>query len=214
MVLLNQPDLLVTFSLGYWWETLSAPQQVFWVISIVFSILFLIQFVFSLLGLDFDSESDADFHTDVAAHDFTLDTDFTLLSVRGIIAFFTFFGWTGVLALNAGLGVLLSLALATLSGIIAMALVAYLIFLFSRLTQEGNLDIRKTIRTTGEVYLTIPANKNGTGKIHIKVEGVFREIEAVTAGDTLPTGTKIKVVEVIDENLLLVEPVDSFLSNL
>lgn len=214
MVLLNQPDLLVTFSLGYWWETLSAPQQVFWVISIVFSILFLIQFVFSLLGLDFDSEGDADFHTDVAAHDFTLDTDFTLLSVRGIIAFFTFFGWTGVLALNAGLGVLLSLALATLSGIIAMALVAYLIFLFSRLTQEGNLDIRKTIRTTGEVYLTIPANKNGTGKIHIKVEGVFREIEAVTAGDTLPTGTKIKVVEVIDENLLLVEPVDSFLSNL
>ena len=66
-------------ALDTWWGDLSSVEQIFWAISIVFSILFLIQFVFSLIGLDFDAEADADIHTDVAGHDYSLDTDFTLL---------------------------------------------------------------------------------------------------------------------------------------
>jgi membrane protein implicated in regulation of membrane protease activity len=202
---------LYLYSMSSWWSALSGPEQVFWGISIVFSILFLIQFVFSLIGLDFDSETDTDFHADVVDHDFSLDTDFTLLSVRSIIAFFTFFGWTGVLCLNSGAGVWTALGFSSLSGLAAMFLVAYLVYLFSRLTQEGNIDVRRALYETGEVYLTIPANKNGAGKIHIQIEGSYREVDAVTDGDALPTGSKVKVVEVIDDTLLLVERSDSFL---
>lgn len=201
---------LFLYSMSSWWEALSGPQQVFWGIAIVFSILFLIQFVFSLIGLDFDSDTDTDFHADTIDHNFSLDTDFTLLSVRSIIAFFTFFGWTGVLVLNSGADVWSALGFSSLAGLAAMFIVAYLVYLFSRLSQEGNIDMRRALYQTGEVYLSIPANKNGTGKIHIQIEGAFREVEAVTNGDALPTGSKVKVVEVIDDNLLLVEQSDSF----
>lgn len=200
-------------ALDTWWGDLSSVEQIFWAISIVFSILFLIQFVFSLIGLDFDAEADADIHTDVAGHDYSLDADFTLLSVRSIIAFFTFFGWTGIMALNQGVTVWLAFGFASFAGLLAMGLVAYLIFLFSRLSQEGNIDINKALHEKGEVYLTIPANKNGTGKIHLKIDGAFREMEAVTSGDTLPTGTKIKVTQIINDNLLQVEKAEGMLAD-
>ncbi len=123
--------LLLIF--GDWWSSLNGTQQMFWGISIIFSVLFVIQFVLSLIGLDFDSESDFEVgsHSDVDA-DYSLDPSFTLFSVRSIIAFFTFFGWTGVLALNAGLGTTMAVVMASISGFAAMALVGYMMYLFSK----------------------------------------------------------------------------------
>ena len=51
---------MILLNLGDWWVTLSGAQQAFWGIAIVFSILFLIQFVFSLIGLDADADMDGD----------------------------------------------------------------------------------------------------------------------------------------------------------
>ena len=195
---------------GDWWSSLNGIQQLFWGISIVFSVLFIIQFVLSLIGLDFDGDADVDVHTDVD-NGYQLDADFTLLSVRGIIAFFTFFGWTGVLVLNAGGSTLMALGLASLSGLLAMLIVGYMIYMFSKLTQEGNVDIQEALFQTGEVYLTIPAGKNGSGKIHLKIQGSLKEMDAITEGQSLITGAPIKVIEVLDDNLLLVEPAISYL---
>ena len=197
---------------GDWWSSLNGIQQLFWGISIVFSVLFIIQFVLSLIGLDFDGDADVDVHADIDdGHSYQLDADFTLLSVRGIIAFFTFFGWTGVLVLNAGGSTLMALGFASLSGLAAMLIVGYMIYMFSKLTQAGNTDIQEALFQTGEVYLTIPAEKNGYGKIHLKIQGSLKEMDAITEGQTLLTGAPIKVIEVLDDNLLLVEPAISYL---
>ncbi|MEM1323327.1 MAG: hypothetical protein AAGG75_23885 [Bacteroidota bacterium] len=196
--------------LGEWWSTLSGVQQVFWGISIVFSVFFIIQFVLSLVGLDFDGDTDIDVSSDVDGGDYSLDADFTLLSVRGIIAFFTFFGWAGVLVLNSGGSTLMALIVATIFGTAAMVIVGYMIYMFSKLTQEGNIDIRDALFNTGEVYLTIPAEKNGYGKIHLKIQGALKEMDAITEGNALPTGVPVKVVKILDENLLLVEPATDY----
>ena len=202
--------LLLVF--GDWWSALNGTEQMFWGISIIFSVLFVIQFVLSLIGLDFDSDSDFDVHADTDVDsDYSLDPSFTLFSVRSIIAFFTFFGWTGVLALNAGLGTTMAVILATTSGFAAMAIVGYMMYLFSRLSESGNVDLNEALFQTGEVYLTIPAGKRAQGKIHINIQGVMKEMDAITEGKTLATGSRIRVVEVLDENLLLVEPVETFL---
>jgi len=189
---------------GQWWETLSNTQQVFWAISIIFSVLFLIQFVLSLVGFD----GDVDFDADADADGFELDTDFTLFSVRSIIAFFTFFGWTGVLVLKSGGGTWAAVGFASLSGFIAMFIVGYMMYLFSKLTESGTFNAQSTLYNTGEVYLKIPSAKSGYGKIHLKVKGAVKEME----GDTLPTGASVRVVEVLDDNLLLVEPIKELLS--
>lgn len=198
-----------------WWSALSSIEQVFWGISIVFSILFIIQFVISLLGLDFDGDGDVDvdFDTDTDIDgDFSLDGDFTLLSLRSIIAFFTFFGWTGVLVLNAGGGMWAALGFGGLAGIASMTLVGYLIYLFSKLGQEGNIDMNEALFLTGEVYLTIPSGKEEKGKVHLSIQGSLREIDAITGDELpLPTGTSIRVVEVLNDNLLVVEAVERLL---
>ncbi len=198
--------------LGEWWSSLNGVQQVFWGISIVFSVLFIIQFVISLIGLDFDGDVDVDVDTDTGSSDYSLDADFTLLSVRSIIAFFTFFGWTGVLVLNTGGSTLMALGMASISGFAAMLLVGYMIYMFSKLSQDGNIDIREALFNTGEVYLTIPAQKNGYGKIHVKIQGSLKEMDAITEGNALPTGVPVKVIEILDENLLLVESAEAYLS--
>lgn len=202
--------LLLIF--GDWWSSLNGTQQMFWGISIIFSVLFVIQFVLSLIGLDFDSESDFEVgsHSDVDA-DYSLDPSFTLFSVRSIIAFFTFFGWTGVLALNAGLGTTMAVVMASISGFAAMALVGYMMYLFSKLGESGNVDLNEALFQTGEVYLTIPAGKRSQGKIHINIQGVMKEMDAITEGKTLTTGSRIRVIEILDDNLLLVESVETFL---
>ena len=197
---------------GDWWSSLTGIQQVFWGISIVFSVLFIIQFVLSLIGLDFDGDADMDISTDADADTgYSLDASFTILSVRSIIAFFTFFGWTGVLALNAGVSTISALLLASLSGFLAMFIVGYMIYMFSKLSQSGNIDITRALYKTGEVYLIVPANKNGYGKVHLKVQGILKEMDAVTDGDALPTGSSVRVIEVLNDNLLLVEPLENFM---
>lgn len=202
--------LLLVF--GDWWSTLNGTQQMFWGISIIFSVLFIIQFVLSLIGLDFEGDSDFDVSTDSDTEGgYGLDPSFTLFSVRSIIAFFTFFGWTGVLALNAGLGTTMAVICASTSGFLAMVIVGYMMYLFSKLGESGNVDLNEALFQTGEVYLTIPAGKRSVGKIHINIQGVMKEMDAITEGRTLSTGAMIRVVEIVDENLLLVEPVETFL---
>ena len=196
--------LLLTF--GSWWSALDGIQQVFWAIAIVFSVLFVIQFVFSLIGLDMDA--DLDVSADGPEGGATLEGDFSVFSSRSIIAFFTFFGWTGVLMLNAGGTTLSSIIAASVAGAIAMLIVGYMMYQFTKLNQAGNIDINDAIFNTGEVYLTIPAKNKGQGKVHITIEGSLKELDAVTEnGESLPTGSFIRVVEVIDNQILLVEPV-------
>lgn len=204
--------LLLVF--GDWWSALSGTQQMFWGISIIFSVLFVIQFVLSLIGLDFDGDADFEISADADADiegGYSLDPSFTLFSVRSIIAFFTFFGWTGVLALNAGLSTTMTVILASTSGFAAMVIVGYMMYLFSKLGESGNVDFKDALFQTGEVYLTIPGGKRSPGKIHINIQGVMKEVDAITEGKTLNTGATIRVVEIVDENLLLVEPVETFL---
>jgi len=200
--------LLLVF--GDWWSSLNGTQQMFWGISIIFSVLFVIQFVLSLIGLDFDTDADFEVGTDLDGG-VDLDPSFTLFSVRSIIAFFTFFGWTGVLALNAGMGTTMAVIMASVSGFTAMALVGYVMYSFLKLDEIGNVDINEALFQTGEVYLTIPGGKQHKGKIHINIQGVMNEMDALTEGKTLINGAKVRVVEILDENLFLVESVDTFL---
>ena len=186
-------------SISQWWDALSSPHQVFWFIAIVFSVLFFIQFVLSLIGME---SHNADFsgHSDIG-----VDHEFSALSMRSIIAFFTFFGWTGVVVLNQHLSVWVAVTLASLAGLAAMFIVAYLMYKFAQLEQSGTLNLYHALDQEGEVYIPIPGRGNGQGKIQLKVDGRVRELDAITDGESLKTGDLIRVVEILDDNVLKVE---------
>ncbi len=193
--------MIVNVTLNQWWEALSSAHQVFWFIAIVFSVLFFIQFVLLVIGFDGDGADGVEM--DIEDHG--LETDFSALSLRSIIAFFTFFGWTGVLILGNKLSVLIAVSLASAAGLAAMFIVAYLMYKFAQLEQSGTLNLYHALDQPGEVYLSIPAHQAGEGKVHVMIDGVIREMDAITDGDTLKTGEAIRVIEILDNNRLKVE---------
>ncbi len=202
---------MMLLSINDWWQTLSNAEQIFWGIALISSVLFVLQFIVTLfLGADFDGDMDVDMDLDAGVDvdhggDYSLDTDFTLFSLRGIIAFFTFFGWAGVLALRGGASVFIAIAFAMISGGAALVLVAYLLYWFAKLTKEGNVNIQEALNQQGEVYLTIPAQRKGQGKVHITIGNSLREMDAVTnAKEPIVTGTKVIITDVLEGNVLVV----------
>lgn len=199
--------------LGEWWAALEAIEKIFWGISIIFSVLFFIQFVLSLIGLELNSDMDMDFDMDVEADTgFTTDVSFTIFSVRSFIAFFTFFGWSGVSVLSNGGNGYWAIIVGIIAGVFAMLIVGYIMYIFAKLQDDGSVyNPYEAIDEIGTVYLRIPANKQGKGKIQIKLQGSIIEVEAVTAESTIiPTGTAVRVIDILDSSVMVVEPVDKY----
>jgi hypothetical protein len=57
------------------------------------------------------------------------------------------------------------------------------------------------------VYLTIPENKNGKGKIMISVNGAFHELDAMTEHESIKSGSLVTIVRIENNNVLIVEKI-------
>jgi hypothetical protein len=90
-----------------------------------------------------------------------------------------------------------------------MFIVAYLMLKFAQLEQSGTLNLYHALDQPGEVYLSIPGEKSGQGKVHVMIDGVIREMDAMTDGKRLKTGEAVRIVEILDNNTLKVEILSS-----
>lgn len=128
-----------------------------------------------------------------------------VLTIRGLVAFFSLFGWSGLLFLQLGLNWLLALFLAVQVGIIGMVAVAFILREALRLQADGTLDIRNALGRDGSVYLTIPARRAAPGKVNVVVQEQMREFEAVTdIEEPIPTGAEIVVIGITGGDTLVV----------
>lgn len=166
--------------------------------------LFLGQMVLSLLGIGGHHDVDGgalDGHGamhDGVGHDWDTSWFFSLLSYRTITAALMFFGLTGLAARSANVESWWTLPIALGGGLIAMGVVASFLQGLSRLRDDGTLRIADAIGARGVVYLTIPGNKSGFGKVHVEWQNRTVELRAVTFQGELSTGTNIIVMSVID----------------
>lgn len=180
-----------------WWQTLGNVEQWFWAIGLISNILFA-----GYIILQFAGGHDAELHHDGIDG----DAGFTILSLRSLMAFGMFMGYTGVVVLRLGGGWLVALVAGAAAGVLAAWLAWRLLRLVLRLQSSGTLDMQNTIGQTGEVYLPIPARMNGAGKVMVEVQGALREMDAVSEEDTIPTGLAILVVGIMDDGTLIVQP--------
>ena len=125
-----------------------------------------------------------------------------VLSVKTLVAFFTFFGLAGLASLNAGLTPVPAFLVALGAGLVALYIVAYLMSLLSRLQCRGNVNIANAVGTVGRVYLHIPGNRSGEGKVTVTIQGRSLEYRALTAGDEIPTGAEVKVIGTVGSSTL------------
>ncbi len=181
-----------------WWDALNFELQLFYGIAVVALAVLGIQVILSLfMGMDDGM--------DVGDH----DSGMGIFSIRGITAFFTGFGWTGVICTKQGFGLPLTVFLALLVGGTMMVAIFVMMRALMRLQSSGTLDYGNAVGQMGTVYLTIPPVQRAGGQVETLIQGRLVTAEALQKGSVpLQPGTKVKVVERIGSSTLIVEPLD------
>ncbi len=185
-----------------WFNTLEPLLKIYWVIAGVASLIFIIQMIMTLIGVDASDGLSVDFDADVDAHG-----PFQFFSLRNLINFFLGFGWGGICFYEIFDSKVLVNIFAFATGALFVAIFFVIIKQLMKLNQDNTFSIKETIGNPADVYLSIPAEKSGKGKIQISVKGAFHEIDAMTAGEKIPTGGKAKVIDVIDNQTVLVSKI-------
>jgi membrane protein implicated in regulation of membrane protease activity len=123
-----------------------------------------------------------------------------LLTFRSLCAAITFFGLGGLVASYYELQTAAQLGSALAAGILALYLVATLMKALYKLKADGTVRIKHAVGQTGTVYLRVPGQNSGPGKVTVNLQNRTVELEAFTAADELPTGTPIRIVAVRGPN--------------
>jgi membrane protein implicated in regulation of membrane protease activity len=181
-----------------WWNSLSDPAQIFWLIAIMSSIIQILMFAMSFIGShDFDHGSNVGDSIEGVK----------LVSFRAIIAFFVGFGWTGALMLGRGAEMMSTIAASLAVGVVFMLVIFAIMRVMMSLRADGTLDYQNAIGLVGHVYVTIPASRKGQGQVEILLQGRLATVSAVTKADQpLTQNTPVTVTSVENGNLLVVTP--------
>ena len=188
-----------------WWNSLDLMNKILWAITLSASLIFIVQTVMTFLGVD----GDGDFDTDADAGDLE-GSGMNLLTFRNFVNFFLGFGWSSVLLGRNISSTSLVMIISIIVGVLLVVLVMLLFKWLGSMQQNSTIDVfRSACGCQGVVYLTIPAQRSGEGKVQITINDSVREYGAVTDGDELRTGQYIQVVDVVNANTLLVEAMES-----
>lgn len=206
-----------------WWNAMTAAEHAFMFAAVPATLVLAVQTLIMLFGFGGDSDADLpdgdlsgsdvpdggfEAHEDFSNCDSPEDLsgDFRIFTVRGFVAFFAVFGWTGAALIKAGLPVWFATVAAFLAGAVAMVLIAWIMRTVLRLQSSGNIEPRNAVGKAGVVYITIPAARRGSGKVNLVVQERYSEMEAVTDSEAdIPTGREVTVVGVTTLGTLIVK---------
>ena len=178
---------------------LSTLELTFWITALVGSSIFLLLLILSFFGVDSEADVDTDIETDVGI-------GIQFFTFKNVMAFFTLFGWTGIVCLDNGYSIGTSITLAMFAGLAMMLLLSFIFLWISKLSESGTLKISNAIGEVGEVYLSVGSKRSKIGKITIDVQGSKRELSALTDSEVdLKQGDVIKVLGVVSGEILLIE---------
>jgi len=190
-------------------------EKFFALCAFVGGIIFLFRLVLQFIGGDtdmgdMDADLDLDMDMDIDGDFDGGDTDlsFKVLSLQGITSFFMMFGLVG-LALLRQSKVDPSWAIlgAFAAGCGTVWVMKKIYISMKSLQSSGTIKMKNALGQEGTVYLTIP--NEGTGKVQISIQDHLKVFEAVSDPDNLEikTGQRIKVVRIVSNNILVVQPI-------
>ncbi len=177
-----------------WYTSLPIAQQVFAGLALGFGAILTLLMFGSLAGADTDADVDTEF-------------DSGGISIKGVLAFISFFGLGGWIMLRAGSPTWLAVVVGSGTGYAMMSLMALMLARLRRLDTDGGRRAENLLHQVGEVYLTVPASGQGVGRIQVRQGSRLVEVEAVTKGALIATGNRARVVEVLSPGRVLVEAI-------
>lgn len=205
-----------------WWEAFSLLEKVLYILAASSTLILIIQTILAIFGIgedgveapDMGDAGDVDFDVDgmESSGDISDTGDVTdisgiqILTIRGVMSFFSIGGWTAIVCLYNKVNTTLSLLIGLVAGLVTMFLLAKLMQASMKLQSVGNLNLKNAIGKQGKVYLVIPEKGKGQGKVNVLLQDRLCEFDAVTEGEEkIATGSAIVVKGVIPPDTLVVE---------
>ena len=196
-----------------WYQALPPYMRAYWTIAIAVSIIFAIQMILTLVGLgDTDASSDIDFDGGADVSDgngTTMDTGgaIQLFTIRNMVNFLMGLGWGGVCMSRVIDNPFLLAFAAFVCGCIMVGAFIIMYRQLMKLESGGSFRIEESLGQVCEVYMRIPGNRSGSGKVQISFHGSVQELPAQTEAEAIPSGQKVRVTRIIDNAVLLVEKI-------
>jgi membrane protein implicated in regulation of membrane protease activity len=191
----NHSQDMTTFLFSNWWKALDFAKQSYWVLAVVFSIFLIIFLIMSVFEHDIDSPKESK------------PSGPRIFSARTILIFLTISSWSLLGGTYLSLSWIIRFIVAISLGLILTFVVRKLMRSSSGFTPlRSSSNEEHYIERTGRVLQYIPSHRNGFGKVHLDLRGAPYELEAMTAGSELKAGDKIKVIDIIEDRVLVVEP--------
>lgn len=185
-------------------ENLEPLLKTFWYVAIPTTLVFTVQTIMTFLGVDSTDGLQADFDSNLEGG----DTTFQLFSLRNLINFLLGFSWTGISFYNTISNPILLIVTSVLVGCLFVFLFFIIIKQVQKLEEDNSFKLQNTLNKSAEVYLTIPENKAGKGKIMISINGSFHELEAMTEHhEKLTSGSIVKIIKIENNNIIIVQPI-------
>ena len=149
-----------------------------------------------------DSDSDADTGTHVSSTGHETMYGFRFFTVRGIVAFFCIFGWTGAALYHTGMQTVWIVLLAAAAGFLAMFVIGLMFYAVKNLQSSGNINYSNAVGLSASVYIPIPPLRSGKGKVMVTVQERLVEADAVTdEKEKIPTGETVIITEAVGSTL-------------
>lgn len=175
-----------------WFMGLDPMMQAYWSIAIIATVIFLVQMILTFIGID--SVDGADIDVDFSDGD-TMDTGgaISLFSIRSLINFAVGLGWAGICLRSSISNDIFLGVVSVVVGIGFGALYPIVWSKMRRLESNGAFHLNECIGKDADVYLRIPANGNGKGKVQISINGSIHEFDAISDGEEIPTGRRVRI---------------------
>jgi len=81
----------------------------------------------------------------------------------------------------------------------------YILQQFRKLEEDNSFNVQDIKGKEAEVYLRLPPAGQGIGKIQVSHNGSIHEIDAVAKSESLATGDKVMIMEVLPGDVVVVE---------
>ncbi len=209
-----------------WWNGLTDYQQILFIVAVAATSLMVLLILLMLIGFDnsefdgfdgldgldgldsigdIDGVSDFDGSVDVFNNEPITDIGgLKILTIRGVLAFFSMGSWVTMLMLDY-LNPWISTLIGAVAGFIAAYLLAYALNQALKLENSGNIDYRKAIGSSATVYMRVPKDRSGKGKVNLVLEDRYVELEAITDDEEdILSNKEVKVVGLSDRSTLIV----------
>jgi len=128
-----------------------------------------------------------------------------VITIRGALAFFSIGGWV-LYMLADQMHVALAFLIAIVSGVVAAFLLALAMRAALNLESSGNLDYRSAVGKNAVVYIRIPKDVTGKGKVILNHQGRMIEVDAISRDhEDLMSKTEVQIIGLEDETTLVVK---------